>query len=78
MLIGYALGMALQSGCLPADVGGHPGSVKVARLSSAALTLGCAGTLAAAHLPPGRQRAAGGRRQPFALFTRCQGALENE
>ena len=35
---------SVQSGRLPADVGGHPGSVKAARLS-AALTLGCARTL---------------------------------
>jgi hypothetical protein len=44
MLIRYAPGMALPSGRLPADVGGHPGPVKAARLS-AALTLGCARTL---------------------------------
>jgi hypothetical protein len=46
MLIRYA---PMHSPCDPAvvsaDVGRHPGSVKPARLSSAALTPGCARTL---------------------------------
>jgi hypothetical protein len=81
MLIRYA---PMHSPCDPAvvsaDVGGHPEIGEGGMTQHRCVNVRLREAAGLMHLPTGRQRAAGGQRpgRPFALVTRCQGALENE